>query len=279
MEYNLDEDDLKNIGRIDNPEKLFTILVNVMKKLRSREGCAWDREQDHKSIKKNLIEEAYETLEAIDGKDPVSLKEELGDMLLQIVFHSQIAAENNEFDISQVLKGIIEKLLRRHPHVFGGKNTLTSSQVLANWESIKKEERKKSSRDSDSIFSGIPKTLPALHYAFEIQNRASRLKFDWEDHREIYFRMLEELNELKIEIEKGDMERAYQEIGDLLFSIVNYSRHLKIDCELSLKNTGKKFVDRFKLMEKYSGCEGAKFAELSPGEKDRLWEEAKKKIP
>lgn len=279
MKHDPGENDLENIDSIESVEKLFSILVDVMKRLRSPEGCMWDREQDHGSLKNSLIEEAYETLEAIDGKDPESLKEELGDLLLQVIFHSQIAAENREFDISHVLKNIISKLLRRHPHVFGGENVLTSREILANWEDIKKEERRGSSRDRDSIFSGIPKTLPALHYAYEIQNRASRLEFDWEDHREIYLKILEELDELKKEVEKDNMERVCQEIGDLLFSIVNYSRHLKIDCELSLKKTSRKFVERFKLMEKYSVEEGLKFAELPPGEKDRLWGEAKKKMP
>ncbi len=278
MEHKLDAGDLKDIDAISDSARLFSILINIMKKLRSPEGCMWDREQDHSTLKKSLIEETYETIEAIDDKDPGSLKEELGDLLLQVAFHSQIADENKEFEIADVLKGIIKKLLRRHPHVFGSKDVKNSREILENWEEIKKEERKGRSKDSDSIFTGIPKTLPPTHYAYEIQNRASRLGFDWDDPGQIYDKILEELAELKEEIKHKNTDMIQGEIGELLFSIVNYSRHLGIDCEQSLSRTNKKFVERFKFMEKHAEANDLDFKKMPLKEKDKLWELAKKKL-
>ncbi|MCD4669414.1 MAG: nucleoside triphosphate pyrophosphohydrolase [Actinomycetia bacterium] len=259
-------------------DELFKILLNIMKRLRSDRGCLWDREQDHTSLKKNLIEETYETVEAIESGDPESLREELGDLLLQVVFHGQIADENGSFDASDIIRTIIKKLLRRHPHVFGGTRAGSSREILAKWEDIKKEERKNSKKDRDSIFSGIPGSLPSLHYAYEIQNRASRLGFDWDDPLDVYEKIIEELGELKKEADDNNMEAASAELGDLLFSIVNYGRHLGIDIEKSLKGTGRRFIERFKLMEKIAEERGLDFSSLPLREKDMLWKIAKKKI-
>ncbi len=278
MDHKSDADDLKDIDAVNDSTRLFYIFVNIIKKLRSPEGCMWDREQDHSTLKKSLIEETYETIEAIDANDPGSLKEELGDLLLQVVFHSQIADENKEFEIADVLKGIIKKLLRRHPHVFGGQDAKSSREILENWEVIKKEERRGRSKDSDSIFTGIPKTLPPMHYAYEVQNRAARLGFDWDDPGQIYDKILEELAELKEEIKHKNTDLIKGEIGDLLFSIVNYSRHLGIDCEQSLSSTNKKFIERFKFMEKQAEAEKLDFKKMPLKEKDKLWESAKKKL-
>lgn len=278
MDYELDDGDLKDIDAVNDSAKLFSILINVMKKLRSPDGCMWDREQDHFTLKKSLIEETYETIEAIDDKDFNNLKEELGDLLLQVAFHSQIAHENKEFEIKDVLKGIIKKLYRRHPHVFGNKDVKSSKEILENWEEIKKKERKGSSKDSGSIFSGIPKTLPQMHYAYEVQRRASRLGFDWDDPGQIYDKILEELEELKEEIKNNNTGLIQDEIGDLLFSIINYSRHLGVDCEQSLGLTSKKFIKRFIFMEKYAEEHDMDFKKLSLKEKDKLWELAKKKL-
>ena len=278
MDYELNADDLKDIGAVNDSAKLFSILINIMKKLRSPEGCMWDREQNHSTLKKSLIEEAYETIEAIDDKDPDSLKEELGDLLLQVAFHSQIADENKEFEIKDVLKGIIKKLYRRHPHVFSSKDVKNSKEILENWEDIKKKERKGKSKDSDSIFTGIPKTLPQMHYAYEVQKRASRLGFDWEDPELIYGKILEELAELKKEIINKNTGLIQDEMGDLLFSIINYSRHLGVDCEQSLSRTSKRFIKRFIFMEKYTEEHDMDFKKLSLKEKDKLWEMAKNKL-
>ncbi len=279
MDFDLNLPDLKKLDGIKSPDILFTILLDIMRTLRSPQGCIWDREQDHKTLKKSLIEEAYETIEAIEDGDPSSLAEELGDLMLQTVFHSQIADENGNFDMSDVLRGIIKKLLRRHPHVFGDRDVSCSDEILANWEDIKKKERTGNNKDKDSIFSGIPRTLPSLHFAYEVQNRASRLGFDWDDPEDVYKKILEELEELKQEIDKKDRKSAPDEMGDLLFSIVNYSRHLGIDIEKSLKDTSRKFIGRFKFMEETAGAKGLDFKKLSLEEKDKLWEKSKKHLP
>jgi tetrapyrrole methylase family protein/MazG family protein len=267
---------LADIQKENDPGRLFFILFKIMEKLRSDKGCLWDREQTHQSIKKNLIEEAYEAVESIDNNNYQELKEELGDILLQVVFHSQIGSDNDEFEINEVLRTIIKKLIRRHPHVFSDKEVSSSSEVLSNWEDIKKEERKEKLTNSISIFSNIPKILPALHYAYEIQNRASRLGFDWEDTTGVIDKLKEEFAELNTEIEAESNEGLSEELGDLLFSIVNLSRHLDIDSEKSLRDTCKKFIKRFDYMEKYAEKNNLDFKKLSLEEKDRLWEIAKK---
>jgi len=278
MDFDLNSPDLDRLDKIKSADILFTILLDIMKTLRSPEGCIWDREQDHDSLKKSLMEETYETIEAIEKGDPGSIREELGDLLLQAVFHSQIADENGHFNMSDVLKGIIKKLLRRHPHVFGDTDVSGSDEILSNWEEIKKKERKDNNKDWDSIFSGIPRALPALHFAYEVQNRASRLGFDWDLSEDVYKKILEELEELKIEIDNNTLS-AQDEMGDLLFSIINYSRHLGIDIEKSLRDTSRKFINRFKLMEESAAVKGLDFKKLSLEEKEKLWEKSKKQIP
>ena len=278
MKSGLSSSDLENIDKISDSSKLFAILVNIIKKLRSPDGCMWDREQNHKTIKKNLIEETYEAVESIENDDYKGLREELGDLLLQIIFHSQIASEDKRFDISSVLKGIIKKLVRRHPHVFNGLKLTSSEEILQNWEDIKKRERKEKLKKNGSIFSGIPRSLPSLHYAFEIQNRASRLGFDWEAADDIFDKMEEELIELKREVKKNRKKTISSEIGDVLFTAVNFSRHLNIDCEESLYNTSKKFIKRFDFMERYADKNNLDFKSLPLKEKDKLWEIAKKEI-
>jgi len=291
MKHELSNYNLKKIDDIKDSSTLFSILVSIMKKLRSQDGCAWDREQDHETIKRNLVEETYEAVECIENSDFKGLKEELGDLLLQVVFHSQIASESREFDISEVLKGIINKLVRRHPHVFGRENLKNSGEILANWESIKKKERKKHSQEHASMFGKIPKILPSLHYAHEIQSRASRLGFDWDNLQEVFEKIKEEIGEMDREVDSlkcGGKEivlnnkvnrtgNIRDEIGDVLFSIVNFSRHLGIDCEQCLRQTCRKFIKRFDFMEKYAEENNLDFKKLSLKEKDKLWERAKKK--
>lgn len=278
MRYKLNRNDLENIDKINDSSKLFSILINIMKKLRSKDGCMWDREQSHDSIKRNLIEETYEAVECIESSDLEGLKEELGDLMLQIVFHSQMASENSEFNINDVMKNIIEKLIRRHPHVFKNKILNSCDEILENWEAIKKEERKKSLKKKDSIFVDIPKILPSLHYAYEIQNRASRLGFDWDEVKEVFKKIKEEINEINEELKRGKKDAVADEIGDTLFSIVNFSRHLGIDCEQCLKNTSKKFIQRFDFMEKYAKENNLDFKKMSLEEKDKLWEIAKSNL-
>jgi len=278
MKFDLDSPDLEFLDTIKEPEKLFVILLETMKRLRSEKGCQWDREQDHSSLKKSLIEEAYETVESIDSGDENELKEELGDLLLQVVFHGQIAEEDDSFTHSDIIKAIIKKLFRRHPHVFSDSSVVSSKEILENWEDIKREERKNSKKERDSIFSGIPRSLPSLHYAYEIQNRASRLGFDWKKAEDVYKKITEEMAELKKEVEKGRKEAVNRELGDLLFSIVNYGRHLGVDTEKSMKGTSRRFIERFKIMEELANQEGKDFKKTTLEEKDKLWEKAKKKL-
>ena len=275
----------------NNPGELFDMLAGILAHLRSPEGCVWDREQDHDSIKKNMVEEAYEAVEAIENRDYQSLKEELGDLLLQVIFHSQIAIENSEFNLSDVIREIIKKLYRRHPHVFGDKNFTSPEEVLVSWEEIKKQERKNNPKKTESIFNGIPKILPALHYAYEIQNRASRLGFDWEETIFIFDKIKEEINELTLEFKKSSpqMLKDYKknnkavnnilqikdELGDVLFSLVNLSRHLNLDSEECLKQTCSKFIKRFNEIEKLANSRSLDFKNLPLKDKDKLWDEAK----
>ena len=283
--------DLDTLEENNNPSELFDMLVRILAQLRSPEGCIWDREQDHDSIKKNMVEEAYEAVEAIESRDYQSLKEELGDLLLQVIFHSQIALENREFNLSDVIREIIKKLYRRHPHVFGDKNFNSQEEVLASWEEIKKTERKNNPKKAESIFNGIPRILPSLHYAFEIQNRASRLGFDWDETSLIFEKIKEEINELNMEFNKNSSNmikdlknnkkplnnicQIKDELGDVLFSIVNLSRHLNLDSEECLKLTCSKFIKRFNEIEKLAKLREVDFKDLSLEEKDKLWEEVK----
>jgi len=284
---------ISEVNHSNDPLKLFDFLLKIMEALRSPQGCIWDKEQSHESIKKNIIEESYEVAEAINNKEPDSLKEELGDVILQVVFHSQIAKEKNEFNISDVLKEIINKLYRRHPHVFGDKVFSNSKEVLLSWEEIKKTERKKNPKKTQSIFNDIPKIMPSLHVAFEIQNRASRFGFDWYDEKGVLEKIKEEISELETAIvqrekhkdinDKNENIEGYlsssimMELGDLLFSIVNLSRHLNIDCEEALKMTCNKFIKRFNTMEKLALERKLDFNTLALEEKDKLWDEVKVK--
>jgi len=282
---------ISELGKNNNPNELFGLLVDILAHLRSPEGCVWDREQDHDSIKKNMVEEAYEAVEAIENEDYQSLKEELGDLLLQVIFHSQIAIEKNEFNLSDVIREIIKKLYRRHPHVFGDKNFTSPEEVLVSWEEIKKQERKNNPKKTESIFNGIPKILPALHYAYEIQNRASRLGFDWEETIFIFDKIKEEINELTLEFKKSSSQalkdykknneslnnilQIKDELGDVLFSLVNLSRHLNLDSEECLKQTCSKFIKRFNEIEKLANSRSLDFKNLPLKDKDKLWDEAK----
>ena len=238
-----------------------------------------------------MVEEAYEAVEAIENKDYQSLKEELGDLLLQVIFHSQIAMEKNEFNLSDVIREIIIKLYRRHPHVFGDKNFTSPEEVLASWEEIKKQERKINPKKTESIFDGIPKILPALHYAYEIQNRASRLGFDWEETIFIFDKIKEEMDELNLEFKKSSLQmlkdykknnkavnnilQIKDELGDVLFSLVNLSRHLNLDSEECLKQTCSKFIKRFNDIEKLANSRRLDFKNLPLKDKDKLWDEVK----
>lgn len=249
-------------------------LVHIMARLRGEGGCPWDREQDHQSLKPYLIEEAYEVLEALDEEDMYKICEELGDLLLQIVFHAQIARENRQFDINDVIAGINEKLIRRHPHVFGSVNARDSREVLVNWEKIKAKEREGSA--PKSLLGSIPSALPALMRANKLQKAAARVGFDWPDYQGAYDKTQEELSELKSAIIAGDRLEIEEEVGDLIFSIVNLARLLGIEPEGALSKTSAKFIRRFEYVEDMARTKGKDLSHFTLAEMDEWWEEAKK---
>lgn len=261
--------------------KEFDQLVTVMTRLRGEGGCPWDREQTHTSLKPFLIEEAYEVLEAIEDGRAEPLCEELGDLLFQVLFHAEIAREKERFDIEDVLRTTTEKMTRRHPHVFLEKkeNHQTedgfpdSKTVLARWEEMKKKEP--GNRDRKSALDGVPKSLPSLLRAFQIQHRAARVGFDWKTLDPVFSKVEEELRELREAVSEKDEKKIENELGDLLFSIVNVGRFLKVSPEDGLRGTIQRFSNRFKKMETAVEEQGVQLASLSLDEMNRLWEAAK----
>jgi len=252
-------------------------LVDVMARLRGPDGCPWDREQDHKSLKRYLIEEAYEVLDAIDQGDDAALVEELGDVLLQVVFHSQIAREEGRFDVNDVVRAITEKLIRRHPHVFAQADAPDAQAVLANWEKLKQAERAKKGEAGrpPSLLDGIPKDLPALMLAADVQRRAAKVGFEWRELAGALEKVVEELGELAEARAAGDRTKLFEEWGDLLFSLVNVARYDGIDPEEALRHAAKKFSDRFRHIEARAAESGRELGEMTLEEMDALWDEAK----
>ncbi len=262
----------------------FEQLLSIMSQLRGPEGCPWDREQNHRSLISCLVEECAELSEALQGGTDNELIEELGDVLLQVVFHSEIAKEEERFDIEDVLTALIEKLISRHPHVFGAGRQLNSSgEVVHQWEEIKKGEKEK--RQRKSLMDGIPIQLPALQYAAKVQSRAAKVGFDWPDHRGVEEKLVEELNEVKeafLEKEKLSCEateeekervelRLEEEMGDLFFTVVNFSRHLGVPPEQALQIANRKFSNRFRMMESME----PQLSQRSMDELEELWQKAK----
>lgn len=247
-------------------------LVNVMQELLGENGCPWDREQTHDSLKRYLIEECYEVIEAIEERDMYKLCDELGDLLLQIVFHAELASRSGYFNINDVIAGITEKMIRRHPHVFGEIQVDNSTQVLANWDEIKKQEKENSGLKT---VMDIPRGLPALYRAEKVQNRAAKVGFDWPDIEGPWAKFHEEIKELKEALAKKDFKHTEEEMGDILFAAVNISRFLHIDPEEALQKTVAKFVKRFRFIEQQARLKGKELREMSLEEMDKLWEEAK----
>ena len=249
----------------------FATLVDIIAKLRSAEGCPWDRAQTHDSIKANLLEEAYELVEAIDEKEVASISEELGDLLMQIVLHAQMASEDAAFDISDVIRRINTKLIHRHPHVFGNSKAENADQVIANWEARKREEGK----GADSILTGLPQAMPSLACSQALQRRAARVGFDWEDVKGIIDKLAEEVAELGA---AADHPHMVEEFGDLLFTLANIARRLDIDLEAALRGANARFYRRFTYMEEVCQKQGLQLSSLSLEKLDALWEEAKRHI-
>lgn len=251
-----------------------TDLIDIVEILRSPEGCPWDREQDHKSIRRDFLEETYEVIEAINKNDKELLLEELGDVLLQVVFHTQIEREQGTFELSDVADGICKKMIERHPHVFGEVKADTSDEVLENWDVIKKRTKKQKSQ-TESMLS-IPREFPALMRADKVQKKASKVGFDWDNADGAFEKISEELSELKTAVENGDKDNMREELGDLLFSVVNVSRFIGVDSEEALTGSTDKFIDRFSKVEKMADKRGVNMKEAELSELDKLWDLAKK---
>jgi tetrapyrrole methylase family protein/MazG family protein len=251
----------------------FEDLVNIMRRLRGPGGCPWDAEQTHESLTRYLLEESYEVIEAIESKSPSHLQEELGDLLLQPVFHAAIAEESGRFTINDVIQTLCTKLIRRHPHVFGDMNIRDSNAQIENWERIKKSEK---GEERKSALSGVPPQLPALLKAQKITEKAARVGFDWEHVDQVVAKVMEELHEFEEAMALKDNERMEAELGDLLFAIVNLGRFMSINPEEALRKTIRRFQKRFEHVECSLNDQGKHMQETSLNEMDLLWEEAKR---
>jgi len=250
-------------------------LVDIMARLRGPDGCPWDLKQTHRSLKPYLIEEGYEVLEAVDAGDDRELCEELGDLLLQIAFHAQIASEEGRFDLDQIAGAIAEKLIRRHPHIFGDITVESAEEVLTNWEAIKSAEKEEKGADT-SVLSGVPRHLPALLRARRIQDRAAKVGFEWAHAGEAAEKAREEVTEFLEARKEGDSERVAEELGDLLFALVNVARYSKICPEEALTGTIQKFLTRFRYIEDELRRLGTDAQDATIEQMDQLWEAAKR---
>jgi tetrapyrrole methylase family protein/MazG family protein len=250
----------------------FDALVGIMKRL--RQGCPWDRKQTRESLKPFLVEESYEVLEALEEGTPAKIKEELGDLLFQILFHAEIARERGEFDIGDVIEGISEKMRSRHPHVFGeGAELETAEEVVEQWEEKKKEEGKL----RESILEGVPRTMPSLLRAHRLQDRAARAGFDWDRVEDVLNKLDEELKEFRAALSRKEQASIEDELGDIFFVLVNVARFVGVNPEDALRRTISKFIHRFRHIEIRAEEEGRKLSEMTLEEMDALWDEAKAK--
>ena len=251
----------------------FDRLVDVVAMLRSKNGCPWDLAQTHESLKADLIEEAYELIEAIDAKVPKKICDELGDLLMQVMLHSQIATDRNEFGVDEVIENLTEKLVRRHPHVFGSVVATDENEVLENWEEIKRGED--GNKDRKSSLDGIPHSLPSLQRAEKIQKKASRAGFDWDTTEDVLPKLQEEIDEIEESIRNDDITEIEMEIGDLLFSVVNLCRFLNVQPEGALRKSTRKFADRFQRMETTLERTNKTFKDYDLSTLDQIWEQVK----
>ena len=250
------------------PGPAFEKLVAVMKEL--REQCPWDRKQTMESISHLTIEETYELVDSILEKDMNSIKKELGDLLLHIVFYAKIASETNDFNIVDVIQSLTEKLIYRHPHIYGDVKAETAEKVKENWEKLKMKEGRK------SVLESVPKSLPALVKAIRIQDKARSAGFDWENREQVWEKVKEEMEEMKFEIDRADsQEKIESEFGDFLFSLINYSRFIGINPEIALERTNKKFIKRFQYIEREAAKDGKELSKMTLTEMDEYWENAK----
>ncbi len=276
IEYTKKRAATSQINRNQEPMSQFERLVDLMRQLRAPDGCPWDREQTHETLKPYLIEEAYEVLDAIDSGDDAELTGELGDVLLQVVFHAQLASEEGRFDVEDVSRSIAEKLERRHPHVFGDVRADTPEKVLVNWDAIKKTEKRDKGGEPKGLLDDVPRHLPALSRAEDLQKKAARVGFDWEKLEEVTTKAKEEVNEFIETLNREESsEHIREELGDLLFSIVNVARFVGISAEDALTRTNQKFISRFQYIERKLEEQGTSPDEATLEQMDVLWEEAK----
>ncbi|MGD0352857.1 MAG: nucleoside triphosphate pyrophosphohydrolase [Dehalococcoidia bacterium] len=248
----------------------FTALKEIIARLRGPDGCPWDKKQTHASLRPFLVEESYEVLQTLDEGVPEKLRDELGDLLLQIMLHAQIAAESGQFDVDDVVRGISHKLIHRHPHVFGSQKVKDVVEVEQNWEALKQEER-----EGESILAGMPEQMPALAYSQSMQRRVAGVGFDWDKVEEIIDKLAEEVAEIK---QAPNQQEKANEFGDLLFTLANIARRLDIDLEIALRSANQRFYRRFAHMEEVCRERGLDLASLSLDEQNALWEEAKQRI-
>ena len=248
----------------------FSRFIDIM--LRLRKECPWDNKQTPETLRQYILEETHEVLESIDAQNWTDLKEELGDLFLQIVFQAVIAAEQNRFDLREVISGISEKMIRRHPHVFGKTDATTAREVENNWEHIKINEKNR-----DSVLSGVPAAAPALLRAQRLQEKASRVGFDWENVKDVVAKVEEELSEVKQALASKNREKIFEECGDLLFSVVNFARFTGVVAEDALRASSNKFVKRFKKIEESFDHDYSRIKEAPLQEMDRIWNDSKKK--
>jgi tetrapyrrole methylase family protein / MazG family protein len=251
----------------------FDALREIIARLRAPDGCPWDRKQTHASLRETFLQECYEVLESLDEGNARELREELGDLLLHIVLQAQIAEESGEFKIEDVIKGINEKLIHRHPHVFGTVQVKNAEEVLHNWQELKQVEKDKKG-NKDSLLASVPKSLPALNYSQEIQHRAAQVGFDWENDQGVIDKLAEELGEFQHAATKKEKT---EEIGDILFTMANIARRQGIELEVALREANQKFYKRFNYMEAVCKKRSIKIGDLSFDEQNALWDEAKKK--
>jgi len=252
---------------MENKTKAFARLLTIMDEL--REQCPWDQKQTMDSLRYLTIEELYELSDAILEKDMQEIKKELGDILLHIVFYSRIASETNDFDISDVINDICEKLIHRHPHIYGDVEVADEREVKKNWEKLKLKEGRK------SVLEGVPKSLPAIVKAFRIQEKVRGIGFDWDNKSQVWQKVLEEIEELKVEVEKGDTDRIESEFGDVLFALTNYARFVDVNPEDALERTNKRFIKRFQIMEKLIKKENLSLDHMNLEQMDVYWNQAK----
>lgn len=273
-EITVAEEEEGTIGYLQNLDDFDIMpLAEVMRTLREPGGCPWDREQTHSSIRSNMIEEVYEFLEAVDDNDIAGMREELGDVLMQVVFHARISQEAGEFDLQEVIDEVTDKLIRRHPHVYGETQVENSAQVLVNWDAIKKEEKK----ERKHVLDGVAKGLPSLLKAYKLQSKAAKVGFDWDNKEAVWAKVEEELAELKEALTSENKVEAEAELGDLLFALVNYARHCQLEPEVALDGTNNRFASRFAQVEAAVLASGKSWEEFTLAELDKFWDAAKAK--